>query len=356
MIGVTDSERRAIEEVLSGRNPASETTYSLQIGGESYTERAGEIEISGEEDAPGLVLEADIAGELPRSVENETVVLEVEIAGVSVTRFRGTALEPEGGEVFSTLRAGTGGFFMPRIQALRKEYVGAAPSQILYEAMAAAPYLHAEVDAPDSPPIYRTGEEAFGALDKLADMVEAVEDETNTTLYDRPDGTAKLFASATLSRTPGEIAWEVTTGSDLKREDFTPKREGEAYAEVAVYRALDSGIEILARADVPGSHAPVGAVKMVELSDQDTTGAATERAYQRAYDEAAREAWGGYSGELPILYLPVLLERGDLLSVTHDEVGGGSGRWLALAKSYKERYPRKRMTIQVELVVARSER
>lgn len=334
------SERlhKQIEDVLGGRDAARRTGWRLYLNGEDYSERVKEGGYE-TEDGPAIVLDIDVGGFLPESIEGEEAYMEWLVDGIPVSAFTGVIADVIGGPV-STVRGASPGEALPRIElGSRVEYGGVNPSTAMNDALLRVERYSAgmvRVERVERLKFHRQGRDAYSATDFAGDIIESVQtDIPRLVHYDTSDGGCRAFLAPNLADMP-EPVWTFEVGRDVKKEDFEDGREEDLYREVIVRRPVSNPAvgadpwEVLSRVEVAGSKAPLGTIKRIDVSDEATD---LSPFFQQAHDEATSQAYRIGRISWTAVYVHPLLERGDVAAIMvprKDSLGEYVERWLCV--------------------------
>ena len=349
---VSRQVRREIESTLSDpQTAAANTTYTL-FAAADYTNRVRELEVS-TEDGPGVVLDADIAGKLPASLEGRDVEATLYVGNATLTLFRGEAARPSD----DGLLAGTGGYWLESI-SLGEEvsYSGTDPSLAAYELLSRAPYSGPVWVAPMDGSFTRSGEDAFGPRVNVSEALSEIAEEFDMSFFDTADNGHNGIKKPSLD-SPGEVVWTFTVGFDVPGDEgeqeggFSYAREEDSYRYVIVYAEQDGHTELTEPIEVPNSRAPAGAIYWLEQSvEENADGTAgspdIKRAYQDGYERANRLSRGQWTVGINPVYIHPLLERGDCVAVIESgyerdgqEVYSYERRWVCVLTGHKAKLP-----------------
>lgn len=313
MIEIPDpSTRELIYEALRSDNPGALTWYRLTVAGKEYENAS--VSTESEEDRIGLALTAEIPERLPRSLGGEPVTLDILIAGEEIRRFTGSALRPKSSGPSTQLIANTGGYWLEKIRiGTTYSFTDEEPYFLALRALQSMPYTgQLDIQRVRTPKISRAGEDALSEMDKHSDVMEAVEEEADMTFADTYHNGCR-GSKVLRDYEQASPVWTFYVGEDLDGEDFEFDEASSEYSEIVCYREVENvGLEILARADIPGSTAPPGAALEIEITAVTN---AHEDAQTRLYDALTEEMSPRGEGSAKLPWVHPLLEDGDVIEV-----------------------------------------
>lgn len=335
----TEREQRIVEEAI--RNPEGMTArLVLLIGGEDYGERMIEGEW-GQTEIP-ISLDATLGGVLPRRLENETVRLSVEMAGIVVPQMAGYLSMAETGEdLISTdlLSASAGALFSGENAITFGEdldFPGNSPEFIVREAAYRMPYEKGQVriDPLGLPTLAFEGDTGFRGEEEVGAILSRLDELKLYLFRDTAEGGFAATAVSPLSRRePARTYlaqdmpnWRPPPRVELYYSDvavFSPERRFEPVRATIEYRHL--------------GRQPFGdQTKWIPLEDPTEEGA--DSAAQKAFDEAERLSNLTHRSEAMLPAFDPLIEKGDPFRVEEtfrDDDGTWDRAWACEFEALK---------------------